>query len=391
MAQKSLLSFFPATATPSKKRKIDEVDSTENKDDSKKEVQPTLENQSKRLKPDETPKKENPEKKEVEPPKSEEEKPKTVANTTPSVGSSSNPPRTPIPNEKSTVQNALVLGQGRTTISDSLKNQFSVLKYFTEPSWVQALGAEFNKPYFKTLMEFVDTERAAGTVYPPEEQVFTAFNACPFKNVKVVILGQDPYFNPKQAHGVSFSVTKGVKPPPSLVNIFQELKNDIGPQFNTPNHGYLMRWLQQGVLLLNAVLTVRANQANSHQKHGWEGFTDAAVKALNNNHKGLIFILWGRPAQDKGKIIDTKKHHVLKAAHPSPLSADKGFFGCRHFSKTNDLLKSMGKPIIDWNLDEPVNKPVVGPSAPAVTSSGVNPAPLSAASSSAPVTTEKSS
>jgi len=195
------------------------------------------------------------------------------------------------------------------------------------------------------------------------EQVFTAFNECSFKNVKVVILGQDPYFNPKQAHGVSFSVPKGVTVPPSLVNIFKELKTDLGPQFNTPNHGYLMHWLHQGVLLLNAVLTVRAGQANSHQKQGWENITDAAVKALNERHKGLVFILWGKPAQEKGKIIDMKKHRVLKAVHPSPMSADRGFFGCRHFSLTNEYLKSMNKPVIDWNLDEPV-KPIGTPAVP---------------------------
>ncbi|XP_026575165.1 uracil-DNA glycosylase [Pseudonaja textilis] len=214
-------------------------------------------------------------------------------------------------------------------------------------SWRASLAGEFSKPYFAQLMTFVAEERKRCTVYPPQHQVFTWTQLCDIHDVKVVILGQDPYHGPSQAHGLCFSVQRPVPPPPSLENIYKELAVDI-EGFSHPGHGDLTGWAKQGVLLLNAVLTVRAHQANSHRERGWERFTDAVVSWLNENLHGLVFMLWGAYAQKKGSSIDRKRHHVLQTAHPSPLSVHRGFFGCKHFSKTNEFLKKSGKPLIDW-------------------------------------------
>jgi uracil-DNA glycosylase len=218
-----------------------------------------------------------------------------------------------------------------------------------EESWKVALADEFQKPYFAEIRHFLQAEKAAGKIiYPPGSLIFNAFNSTPFDKVKVVILGQDPYHGSGQAHGLCFSVQQGIKPPPSLVNIFKELKEDVG--FEIPNHGCLQKWTEQGVFLLNAILTVEANQAASHQKKGWEEFTNAVIQKPSKERDGLIFILWGNFAQQKAVLIDESKHTILKAAHPSPFSAYSGFFGCRHFSKTNDILKRQGKPPIDWQI-----------------------------------------
>ncbi|KAE8634233.1 hypothetical protein XENTR_v10002236 [Xenopus tropicalis] len=214
-------------------------------------------------------------------------------------------------------------------------------------SWKQALLAEFAKPYFVKLSNFVAEERKKYTVYPPPEEVFTWTQMVDIKDVKVVILGQDPYHGPNQAHGLCFSVKKPVPPPPSLVNMYKELETDI-EGFSHPGHGDLTGWAKQGVLLLNAVLTVRAHNANSHKDCGWEQFTDSVVSWLNKNMHGLVFMLWGAYAQKKGSNIDRKRHLVLQTVHPSPLSAHRGFFGCCHFSKTNAYLQGLGKKPIDW-------------------------------------------
>ncbi|XP_009558788.2 uracil-DNA glycosylase isoform X1 [Cuculus canorus] len=214
-------------------------------------------------------------------------------------------------------------------------------------SWRKQLAGEFSKPYFMQLMEFVAEERKRYTVYPPPDQVFTWTQMCDIRDVKVVILGQDPYHGPNQAHGLCFSVQKPVPPPPSLENIYRELSTDI-EGFTHPGHGDLTGWAKQGVLLLNAVLTVRAHHATSHKERGWEQFTDVVVSWLNKNLHGVVFMLWGAYAQKKGSSIDRKRHHVLQTVHPSPLSVNRGFFGCRHFSKTNELLKKSGKTPIDW-------------------------------------------
>ncbi|XP_074645157.1 uracil-DNA glycosylase-like [Tubulanus polymorphus] len=216
------------------------------------------------------------------------------------------------------------------------------------PSWFSALEKEFSKPYFLRLSSFVQGERQKVTVYPPINQVFSWTQMSDINDVKVVILGQDPYHGPHQAHGLCFSVQKGVSAPPSLINIFKELKNDIA-DFEIPNHGDLTGWARQGVLLLNAVLTVKAANANSHKDKGWEQFTDAVIKYLSNSCTGLVFILWGSYAQKKGAIINKKKHHILTGVHPSPLSAHRGYFGCKHFSKTNEFLAEMKKEPINWN------------------------------------------
>ncbi|KAK3582758.1 hypothetical protein CHS0354_015282 [Potamilus streckersoni] len=216
------------------------------------------------------------------------------------------------------------------------------------PSWFKALEPEFSKPYFIELSKFVESERRKGTVYPPSEDVFTFTRASDIKDVNVIILGQDPYHGPNQAHGLSFSVKKGVPAPPSLKNMYQELSRDIDG-FRDPGHGYLLGWAEQGVLMLNACLTVRAHEANSHKDQGWEKFTDAIISWFNKNQSGIVFILWGSYAQKKGAFIDKKRHHILKGVHPSPLSAHRGFFGCSHFSKCNELLKSDGKKTIDWS------------------------------------------
>ena len=215
-------------------------------------------------------------------------------------------------------------------------------------SWKEALIDEFGKPYFADLKKFLVEEKSAHEVYPPGSLLFNAFNKTPFDQVKVVLLGQDPYHGKGQAHGLCFSVPKGIAPPPSLVNIFQEIHNDIG--LPVPNHGNLEAWASQGVLLLNATLTVRANKPLSHQGKGWETFTDRVIQVLSEKKKGLVFLLWGKNAKAKEQLIDGAKHFILKAAHPSPYSADFGFFGCKHFSKTNEILKKQSLPIIDWSI-----------------------------------------
>lgn len=218
-----------------------------------------------------------------------------------------------------------------------------------EESWKEVLDAEFTKPYFKQLTQHLKTEKEQGkTIYPPGSLIFNAFNHTPFPNVKAVILGQDPYHGPGQAMGLSFSVPRGVPQPPSLINILKELHEDTGAPI--PRHGDLTSWADQGVLLLNASLTVRAGEANSHARIGWHQFTDAVIRTISEGKKGVVFLLWGKFAQEKTALIDTKSHHVLKAAHPSPLAAANGFFGCRHFSKTNQFLIKQGDDPIDWAL-----------------------------------------
>jgi uracil-DNA glycosylase len=222
-----------------------------------------------------------------------------------------------------------------------------------EQSWKEVLKSEFTKPYFQQIVTFLKTEKAAGKIiYPTGSLIFNAFNQTPFTKLKAVILGQDPYHGAGQAHGLSFSVQNGIKPPPSLINIFKEIQSDIGvamPQ----GYGNLTKWAEQGVLLLNAALTVRANEPFSHAKFGWAEFTDAVIQKISDEKQGIIFLLWGKFAQEKQILIDETKHVVLKAAHPSPFSADKGFFGCKHFSKTNDQLVKQGLSPIDWKLLTP--------------------------------------
>ncbi len=217
-----------------------------------------------------------------------------------------------------------------------------------EKEWLEVLRSEFEKPYFTELKAFLTEEKKQFRVYPPGNRIFAAFDYTPFSKVKVVILGQDPYHGDGQAHGLCFSVPDGIALPPSLVNIYKELSTDLG--IPVPNSGNLENWAKQGVLLLNATLTVRANQAGSHQRHGWENFTDEVIRQLSARHSGLVFILWGSYAQAKESLIDTSKHFILKAVHPSPLSVYRGFFGCRHFSKTNELLVQAGKEPVDWKL-----------------------------------------
>ena len=216
--------------------------------------------------------------------------------------------------------------------------------------WADILNEEKQQPYFQQIIQFVETERAAGkTIFPPEQDVFNAFTLTELDKVKVVILGQDPYHGINQAHGLCFSVLPGVKTPPSLVNIYKELASDI-LGFTIPQHGFLQGWAEQGVLLLNTVLTVEQAQAHSHAKIGWEQFTDAVIQQLSDHCNGLVFLLWGSHAQKKGAVIDKQKHHVLSAPHPSPLSAHRGFLGCKHFSQTNALLKQQSKSPINWQL-----------------------------------------
>ena len=215
-----------------------------------------------------------------------------------------------------------------------------------DESWKKRLQSEFEAPYFKELTDFVRQEYATTRVYPPGSQMFAAFDACPFEQVKVVILGQDPYHEPGQAHGLCFSVNDGVPFPPSLQNIFKEIHDDLGTPI--PTSGNLTRWAQQGVLLLNATLTVRAHQAGSHQNKGWEQFTDAVIHALAQEREHLVFILWGSYAQRKGDFIDRSRHSVLQSPHPSPLSAHRGFFGNRHFSRANEYLQAHGITPIQW-------------------------------------------
>lgn len=215
--------------------------------------------------------------------------------------------------------------------------------------WLEALQGEFKKPYYKKLFQTVNQEYKTRLIFPPADDVFNAFHLTPLKDVKVVILGQDPYHNNGQAHGLCFSVKKGVEVPPSLVNIYQELHDDIG--CTIPNHGCLTKWAGQGVLLLNTVLTVRAHQANSHRDIGWEQFTDAAITALDAQDRPMVFILWGTPAQRKKAMLHNPKHLILQAPHPSPLSAYRGFFGSRPFSRTNEFLKENGLEPIEWQID----------------------------------------
>ncbi len=214
------------------------------------------------------------------------------------------------------------------------------------PAWKSRLSAEFDQPYFQQLAEFVKSEFQTATVYPPGREIFKAFDACAFDEVKVVIIGQDPYHGTGQANGLCFSVNDNVRMPPSLVNIFKEIQNDLGKPF--PGSGNLERWARQGVLLLNATLTVRASSPGSHQNKGWEIFTDAVIKTISEAKQHVVFLLWGAYAQKKGEVIDRSRHLVLMSAHPSPFSADRGFFGCRHFSKANEYLKSKGLKEIDW-------------------------------------------
>jgi len=216
-------------------------------------------------------------------------------------------------------------------------------------SWKEVLIHEFQSDYFKSLKEFLVLERKKQIIYPPASKIFAAFNYTPFDKVKAVILGQDPYHGAGQANGLCFSVNDGVALPPSLQNIFTELKADLS--IPIPKTGNLEPWAKQGILLLNATLTVRANQPGSHQKQGWEQFTDAAISTLSEKKKGLVFLLWGKFAQAKEVLIDTAKHHVLKAPHPSPFSVHSGFFGCKHFSKTNALLRQEGIKEIDWRIE----------------------------------------
>jgi len=222
-----------------------------------------------------------------------------------------------------------------------------------EPSWKAELKKEFKKPYFLQIATFLKTEKALNKViYPPGTLIFNAFNQTPFNKLKVVIIGQDPYHGAGQAHGLSFSVQNGIKPPPSLVNIYKEIQRDIGIAM-PKEYGNLTNWAQQGVLLLNAALTVRDGEPFSHAKFGWADFTDSVIQKISDKKKGVVFLLWGKFAQDKQVLIDETKHHVLKAAHPSPFSADKGFFGCKHFSKTNEFLVKEGHQPIDWKLLTP--------------------------------------
>ena len=217
-----------------------------------------------------------------------------------------------------------------------------------EQSWKERLQGEFDKPYFKTLTDFVRNEYRTNVVYPPGKLIFNAFNLCPFDDVKVVIIGQDPYHGPGQAHGLCFSVKPGVKVPPSLVNIYKELHDDLG--CSIPEDGYLVKWATQGVLMLNTVLTVNAHDANSHKGYGWEKFTDAIISKVNEEDRPIVFLLWGAPAQKKKKLLNNPKHLILEAPHPSPLSVYRGFWGCKHFSKTNEFLVENGIEPIDWQL-----------------------------------------
>ena len=230
-----------------------------------------------------------------------------------------------------------------------MKNKGDNAMGMIENDWLAELGAEFRKPYYKTLYEFVKTEYNTTQVFPPADDIFNAFHLTPLSQVKVVILGQDPYHNVGQAHGLCFSVKPEVDIPPSLVNIYKELQDDLGCYI--PNNGYLVKWAKQGVLLLNTVLTVRAHQANSHRGRGWEEFTDAAIQALNRQDRPIVFILWGRPAQSKKRMLNNPNHLILEAPHPSPLSAYNGFFGSKPFSQTNRFLQEHGEDAIDWQIE----------------------------------------
>ncbi len=215
--------------------------------------------------------------------------------------------------------------------------------------WLKPLSGEFKKPYYKELYKKVKDEYQRQQVFPAPDDIFNAFSLTPLKDVKVLILGQDPYHNVGQAHGLSFSVKPGVEIPPSLVNIYKELQDDLG--LYIPNNGYLVKWAEQGVMMLNTVLTVRAHEANSHRGIGWEEFTDAAIRVLNEQDRPIVYMLWGRPAQNKAHMLNNPKHLILTASHPSPLSVYRGFSGCRHFSKANEFLKKNGLSEIDWQIE----------------------------------------
>ena len=217
-------------------------------------------------------------------------------------------------------------------------------------TWLQVIEDEFQKPHMAHLRDFLNSEKANGLVFPPGRDMFNAFWLTPFDQVRVVILGQDPYHGPNQAHGLCFSVRRGIQPPPSLKNIFMELKRDLG--ISLPSHGELTHWAQQGVLLLNTVLSVRAHQANSHRGQGWEQLTDRVINELNRHHTGLVFVLWGAAAGRKAQMIDGRRHLILRSPHPSPLSAHRGFHGCGHFSRINQHLEQRGLSQIDWSLPE---------------------------------------
>ncbi len=216
--------------------------------------------------------------------------------------------------------------------------------------WQTILAEELTKPYFQQLQNFLQQERESQTIFPPEEDVFSALKLTPYEQVNVFLLGQDPYHDDNQAHGLCFSVKPGIKPPPSLANIYKELQEDVG--FKIPNNGYLVPWAKQGILMLNAVLTVRAHTPNSHKNKGWEKFTDAIITKVNQKQNPVIFVLWGTYAQKKIKLIDTEKHTIIQSAHPSPLSARRGFFGSKPFSSINSALRSFGKPEIDWQIPD---------------------------------------
>ncbi len=216
-------------------------------------------------------------------------------------------------------------------------------------SWDDILKGEFEKPYYLKLREFLKEEYSTRTIYPGMYDIFNSLKAAPYEDVRVVIIGQDPYHEPGQAHGMAFSVKPGIEPPPSLKNIFKELSDDI-PGFVIPDHGYLQKWAEQGVLLLNSVLTVRAHQANSHKGRGWEIFTDRVIELLNEKETPVVFLLWGANARSKKALITNRRHYILETVHPSPLSAYNGFFGCKHFSKTNELLEKSGQKPIDWQI-----------------------------------------
>lgn len=215
--------------------------------------------------------------------------------------------------------------------------------------WLQPLSPEFKKPYYAKLYKTIREEYSTKQIFPPADEIFTAFEMTPLSDVKVVIIGQDPYHGDGQAHGLCFSVKPDVETPPSLVNMYKELNSDLGCYI--PNNGYLTKWAKQGVLLLNTVLTVRAHQANSHRGIGWEEFTDAAIRILNEQDRPIVYLLWGKPAQTKKAMLNNPKHLILEAPHPSPLSAYRGFFGCQHFSKTNEFLKANGLEPIDWQIE----------------------------------------
>lgn len=218
-----------------------------------------------------------------------------------------------------------------------------------ENDWLEAVGGEFKKPYYAQLYKFIREEYNTRVIYPPAEDIFNALHLTPLNQVKVLILGQDPYHNEGQAHGLCFSVKPQVEIPPSLENIYKELQTDLG--CDIPNNGYLVKWAKQGVLMLNTVLTVRAHQANSHQGRGWEQFTDAIIQAVNAQERPIVYMLWGRPAQSKIPMLTNPKHLILKAPHPSPLSAYRGFFGCKHFSQANAFLEENGIEPIDWQIE----------------------------------------